>query len=763
MSSTSTAAMWPTSTTSIPALQNLDPATLATLPLLANEQLKLSHWIQFGTAYGIAHLTDLRFIMRLPSKPIIAIPLSLVTGNQVSGEKSTQVMMKINYVLRNPSSAGASTTGATADAKKDERNAVLIFVSDTAKVDRQIWRDFLAAAANKANSAKSTPATSPSPSNQASRVTRPTRPPTTVSATHGPTKSSASVHSTTKTKPSTSLSTSANSAVPDISVLETRASLLVRHPHLKALHVELVQSGVISEEEFWSSRQELLRAEREQSVRQQLGISSAILPDNITHTASADVNNNKTSNMIHFKIDANIIHSIFLQYPAVHAAYEELVPDRMTEKEFWTKYFRSKYVHANQSKVDESESQSQRNATNEKDDEVFATTIENAAKKQEGDASAKNRDAKRAKLIISANHVDPSVDLTAADADDAVMLGQPSSLDPELTSTTQGTRPLSKKEKAYLDLIRKFNRHGRLIVEHTERYPSKKRRHSQSHLETSATEQETNRQHLYHRHLADALELTDLGTLVPPSYHELSIQQNPLEGHRNSLQIPMEVTPEEVAACSEKFLSYVDRWKSSDKLPVLPSAQESFNVLVDISNKSRGVNRAMQLSNHLRSRRSLLGDVDAIEAQLSGNIAGSTPSQTSNEIRKTVKHVVFSGGTAADFIVPPEFETSLKKHFLTSSELLRHFYACFPLTPRSTAKLERIKSALDDCYRSLLQLRAQLNASNQGALTTLLKPIETSIEKCHSAYLSYKQKEKQRLDAVKSKATPNAPVPIKKE
>lgn len=41
-------------------------------------------------------------------------------------------------------------------------------------------------------------------------------------------------------------------------------------------------------------------------------------------------------------INPTLMHHIFLTVPPVYNAYIENVPDRMSEKEFWTRYFRSK-------------------------------------------------------------------------------------------------------------------------------------------------------------------------------------------------------------------------------------------------------------------------------------------------------------------------------------------------------------------------------------------------------------------------------------
>ena len=149
------------------------------------------------------------------------------------------------------------------------------------------------------------------------------------------TASTASISSTSSSLSSMNSSTpsSASSTTTiSLSMLETRASLLARLPHLKQLHSDLVMKHILTEEEFWSSpsHSELIRKERDASMHQQPGLSSAMAAD-ITPTAVS-------SSSVHFKVDANIMHAIFLHSPAVHRAYQQLVPVKMTEKEFWTKY-----------------------------------------------------------------------------------------------------------------------------------------------------------------------------------------------------------------------------------------------------------------------------------------------------------------------------------------------------------------------------------------------------------------------------------------
>lgn len=120
--------------------------------------------------------------------------------------------------------------------------------------------------------------------------------------------------------------------------IATRQALLQINPEWKQLHKDLVVNGnIVKEEEFWFQRQESLIQQQFVS-NQKKGTSSILLADLKPSLEQEDMK---------FTLNADIIHSIFTQYPGVHKAYLDHVPDKLSEKEFWTKYFLSKYFHRN--------------------------------------------------------------------------------------------------------------------------------------------------------------------------------------------------------------------------------------------------------------------------------------------------------------------------------------------------------------------------------------------------------------------------------
>lgn len=111
-----------------------------------------------------------------------------------------------------------------------------------------------------------------------------------------------------------------------------KQSLLDADNSLRKEYNELVGSGIINSEEFWSTRTHLLLKQECSDLLSNKGMSSSLLIE------KADFKNNKT-----IQINAEVIQEIFTINPIVQTVYEKKVPHEMTEGEFWTQYFLSEY------------------------------------------------------------------------------------------------------------------------------------------------------------------------------------------------------------------------------------------------------------------------------------------------------------------------------------------------------------------------------------------------------------------------------------
>ena len=112
-------------------------------------------------------------------------------------------------------------------------------------------------------------------------------------------------------------------------------SLLKQHALLRKLYSQLVPSQM-TEDEFWSTRQHLIKAQILEHS-QKKGISLGVL----SQDTSESVDDGETR----FILTPAVIQSIFIQFPSVKSAYQESVPDRVSEQEFWTRYFKSRLFH----------------------------------------------------------------------------------------------------------------------------------------------------------------------------------------------------------------------------------------------------------------------------------------------------------------------------------------------------------------------------------------------------------------------------------
>ena len=332
------------------------------------------------------------------------------------------------------------------------------------------------------------------------------------------------------------------------SLIQSRAALLARDASLKQLHSELVPKAV-SEEEFWGShaRAELLREEQMRQNLPLVGPGGPAQRAGISSAMAGSIKPETGCNVVRYTLDATQIHAIFLENPTVHDLYMQLVPTQLSEKEFWTKYFRSQYVH--------SQANAATSAQLEKhpaQDDIFARAraMQEARESEQlgmahsaalNNASAAEAAAARAlleeekdvatKATLLARRVDPSVDLTAADMSEAVL-----GADPTKSSGGSSLGPLSnvarsRKARAQTELLQRYNRHGMLVLDsnlHTPHATHHARNASTSggggHVgESGLAPAETKLQQSYHAGLARSLELTDLEKEVPPVYNELPI------------------------------------------------------------------------------------------------------------------------------------------------------------------------------------------------------------------------------------------------
>ena len=119
--------------------------------------------------------------------------------------------------------------------------------------------------------------------------------------------------------------------------LEIKQKILQGSEEMFIMYKTLVSGGIITAEDFWAipKAAELLSAE--QDLQQPSGVTSAFMSE-----ARPEVDG---CNSIQYNLTLDIIQSIFHTYPMIKRRHQEMVPDKITEKDFWTKFFQSQYFH----------------------------------------------------------------------------------------------------------------------------------------------------------------------------------------------------------------------------------------------------------------------------------------------------------------------------------------------------------------------------------------------------------------------------------
>lgn len=510
------------------------------------------------------------------------------------------------------------------------------------------------------------------------------------------------------------------------SELREKVRLLESSPDLLALYKELVVTGILSSDEFWarpefsttgsvstetpsesgqrksqpnstassktadgsSSTGQISRSFQMDDQPQIVGVPSYLLSDIKPEADGA--------NGIKYNLTHETINAIFRAYPTVRQRHKELVPDKLSEADFWIKFFQSHYFHRDRVQLPK--------------EDIFA----DCAAQDERQLQTELRRSRR-------NRITAHLDLECL-SDHELGPGYGTEVDPPppvrpsetLVKPTEGSSNISANQL----LLRRFNNHSILILKSLGSgdvasglscVPVDGTGGISSGADPSTTNESTQavslKQQLYSSELSDdpepahfRLELASVSDyLEGPTSKDQGASTTQASLNQNSVA-PSQSYAQSAAGIHAAQAS--DKCKASMRLAfasgrktknVLLTTMDAQLALADVSPGGClvGGKRSDDLKGSRSSDRPDSVDGAGCRGVDGSRLVGSGPT---GQRRSAQDPDEVDRGPA---LLNAEQTRELSLLYASASELLRHFWACFPVTnPELADKLDRIANSL---------------------------------------------------------------------
>ncbi|KAL5230602.1 hypothetical protein ABZP36_029378 [Zizania latifolia] len=461
--------------------------------------------------------------------------------------------------------------------------------------------------------------------------------------------------------------------------MQWRMKLLQEDSELQKLHKKFVLGNILQESEFWATRKNLLDDEANKGSKQRPGFKSAMLAD---VRPSADGRTNKVT----FSLTTEIIHQIFAVKPAVHRAFLDFVPKKMSEKDFWTKYFRAEYLLRTKNTV--------------------AATAE-AAEDEELAIFLKNDDivAKEARLKIK--RVDPTLDMEADAGDDYIHLLDHGIIRDGSKETIDNDSDLARRT-----LLQDLNRHAAVVLEGKSseveltdtKTVAEALAKSRKEPPSSSVSDDTN-----HERLAKVARMIEIEDLQAPR----SLPYAPL-----CIKDPREYFDSQQANALRSLGGNNDgRHIRSSRL----SADDAFHHLLDqiSSVKVNGLN------------------CPVVQSDVALKVLNELNEGISRSRRLNLKNP--QEGLLGQ--IPRRTRDELMDHWTAIQELLRHFWSSYPITTSVLYnKVQRVKDAMTQIYQKLQDIKESAQPDVRHEISKLVKPMTQALDAAFNHDLDQQQK-----------------------
>lgn len=460
--------------------------------------------------------------------------------------------------------------------------------------------------------------------------------------------------------------------------MEHRIKLLRDDSELQRMHKQFVMTGILTESEFWATRKNLLDDAAIKVSKQRTGFKSSMLADIRPLTDGR-------TNKVTFSLTPEIIHQIFAEKPAVHRAFLDLVPNKMSEKNFWTKYCRAEYLHRTNN--------SMAAAAEAAEDEELAVFL-------------KHDDILADEIRHKIRRVDPTLDMDADQADGYIHLLDHGILRDGRKEIIDVENELSKRT-----LSQDLNRHAAVVLEGRT-----------LDVELGDT-----------RAVAEALARSKKGSSVETfdknenqERLEKACRMTEIEDLQGPHRLPY--APLFIKDPRDYFDSQQANalWVLSDSTAGLKNTDYSLNLEESYVYLMKQISEAK---------------VTGLNGIVQSDVALKVLNGLNQHLSSTKHHIGKAPLESVLDQLPSRTKDELMIHWTSIQELLRHFWSSYPITTGYLYnKVLRLKEAMTQIYNKLQEIKESVQSDYRHLVSLLVQPMLQALDAAFAHYDNEHQK-----------------------
>ncbi|XP_057428361.1 general transcription and DNA repair factor IIH subunit TFB1-1-like isoform X2 [Lotus japonicus] len=449
---------------------------------------------------------------------------------------------------------------------------------------------------------------------------------------------------------------------PKVTTEEQLSTAELTLSKLQKLFKELVAGGKLTESEFWATKKKMLDQDESRKSKQRIGFKNSLIFDT-KPTSDGRIN------QVKFQLTPEIKYQIFALKPAVHQAFFNFVPKKMTEVDFWNKYFKAEYLHSTKN--------------------IIAAAAE-AAEDEDLAVFLKDDEILEIEARKKVRRVDPTLDMEADQGDDYTHLPDHGIFRDGSKEIPEAQHPLYRRT-----LLQDLNRQGAVVLEgktldmETEQPRTVAEVIARRQQESDGVREEERRNRISKMTQIEDLQAQDDHPFAPlcikdPRDYFDSQQANAVKTLDDSLA-GMEQT-----RCS------------------LGSEEAYGSLRASISKiKAKGLKDPL----------------------LSPEVALKVLNGLTKNISSTKSHLGKNSQESVLDLLPSTTKEKLLDHWVCSQELLRHFWSSYPITAQNLiSKTARLKEAISQIYSKLEEIKVSAQSDLRHQVSLIVHPMQQALD-----------------------------------